>query len=98
MRKKTQSEMEVLLSAYSNYSGTKKAFCSEHEVNLHVFNYWQKKLKGTKSSPAREFIKLEVSPPAVSSALSVIYPNGNRVELSAGIDQQFLATLIRLSI
>ena len=98
MRKKTQSEMELLLSAYSNYSGTKKAFCKEQGIKLHVFNYWQKKLKETKSSPSSEFIKLEVCPSPVSSAISVIYPNGNRVELSAGLDQRLIETLIRLSI
>ena len=98
MQKKTQAEMELLLSAYANYSGTKKAFCKEQGIKLHVFNYWQKKLKGTKTSQTNEFIQLEVCAPSNSSTVSVIYPNGNRIELRGGLDQQLLATLIRLSI
>ncbi|MEM6321522.1 MAG: IS66 family transposase [Bacteroidota bacterium] len=48
MIRKTPAETRPILKAYANYSSTKKEFCQEHGIKLHVLSYWLQKSRKTK--------------------------------------------------
>ena len=98
MKQKTKAEMETILTAYANYSGTKKAFCKEYGIKGHTLYYWQRKLSSSSPKQSSDFIKLEISDGVVTESISIYYPNGNRVTLPSVIDQRLLENLIRLNI
>jgi len=45
MKQKTAEEMRSILKAYASYSGTKKGFCQEQGIKLHILSYRQTKFK-----------------------------------------------------
>ena len=100
MKQKTQSEMESVLRAYSNYKGTKKDFCKAQGIKGHTLYYWQRKLSGlsTSNSSKGDFIKLEISDSLSTEGISIHYPNGNRVSLPKRVDEGLLENLIRLGV
>lgn len=100
MKQKTQSEMEVILSAYADYDGTKKAFCKEYGIRGHTLYYWQRKLSVASSLPSskNKFIKLALTEQLPAEGISIQYPNGNRVSLPKLVDRGLLEQLIRLGL
>lgn len=100
MKQKTQSEMELVLRAYSDYKGPKKEFCKTHGIKGHTLYYWQRKLSGKSKSISRtgDFIQLDLSDNIGTEGISIHYPNGNQVSLPKIVDQGLLEALIRLGI
>ena len=99
MKQKTQAEMESILSAYTNYQGTKKAFCQEYGIKGHTLYYWQRKLSAlSPSSGKTNFIKLDLLDSVSTEGISIHYPNGNRVSLPKVVSQGLLEKLIILSV
>ena len=97
MKQKSHSEMEKVLASYSNYEGTKKAFCEEYRIKLHTFYYWQRKLRGG-SSPNKEFIKLELTTDEEIGTIQIDYPNGNRLSLPSTSSVALLQALVKTSV
>jgi len=74
------------------------AYCREHELNFHRFNYWLRKDEPVKSkkqpaTPSATFVPV-VKHPATLSGLSLSLPNGIIVQ---GIDSTNLETVKRLT-
>jgi len=60
---------------------TQVAFCREHKLNFHQFNYWLRKEEPVKArkkpvSPSSPFIPVVKQQPTVRSGLSLSLPNG----------------------
>ena len=104
MKHKTQSEMEPMVAAYAQYSGTKKSFCAEQGINPHTFYYWQRKLSEHISPPKKgnKFIALEVKGSRREDVgklgqLELVYPNGNRILLPISSSLQLIEQLVQLN-
>lgn len=97
MIRKTAAEMLPILKAYANYSGTKKDFCLEHGIKLHVLNYWLQKSRKTKKPVANKFIPLQVEKPKANAASSIelYYPNGLRLVLPTDTSLKVLQGLVK---
>jgi hypothetical protein len=78
MKQKTAREMRPLLEAYARYGGSKKAFCREHGIGVHVLDYWRRKLPGSHAEGS-SFISLEVDRLSLGgSSIELRYPSGLR--------------------
>lgn len=103
MKHKTQSEMESVVAAYAQYSGTKKSFCAEQGINPHTFYYWQRKLSTDSPTKKRnKFIALEVKGSRVGTTneygqLELVYPNGNRILLPTSSSIRLIEQLVQVS-
>ena len=96
----TIAKMRPIVAAYANYTGTKKAYCAQHDLNPHTLDYWCKRIaavdKPPKSSKQSSFI--ELAPFASStSCYTLHFPDGKRLELPLQTPIDFLAQLIQIS-
>ncbi len=93
MKQKTAQAMRPLLEGYAQYSGSKKSFCQEHGIGVHVLDYWRRKLVGSKDE-APSFIALELDRFSRGSSIELQYPSGLRavvpVETPAAVWQHLL--------
>lgn len=44
-QRNTLSQMRPIVLGYSNYAGTKKAYCAKHALNPHTLDYWRKRIE-----------------------------------------------------
>ena len=77
---------------------TQVAFCREHELKVHQFTYWKKRIVQTEAEG--KFVSLNLSsftnkqPPQPGCPLRVVVSNGLKVEVEAGFDPDLLGQLI----
>ncbi len=103
MKHKTQAEMESMVAAYAQYSGTKKSFCADQGINPHTFYYWQRKLSTDNPAKKRnKFIALEVKGGRTEKTseydqLELVYPNGNRILLPISSSFRLIEQLVQVN-
>ena len=91
-----EEKMEQMLAhvATQEQSGTsRKAYCEQHAMKLHVLNYWCAKRKGAATAINGGFAELQVGS---STALELHYPNGVRLLLPVNTALVHVAACIRL--
>jgi hypothetical protein len=89
-----RTEQMVAHVAAQEQSGTsRKAYCEQHALKLHVLNYWCAKHKRAAAAINGGFAEVQVSS---STALELHYPNGVRLLLPARTAMQHIAACIRL--
>jgi hypothetical protein len=74
---------------------TRKEFCLQHGLQLGKFTYWIARWKDDQGSESGGFVALGAARNSDSSIVSLIYPNGVRLEVSAA-DLNLLSALIAL--
>ena len=90
---------EARIKSWQNSDLSQTAYCREHELKLHQFIYWKKRVQHKNGDIA--FIPLRFSqnlPTVVNpSRIHLTTPNGYKLELSGAIDQiavrQLLSTV-----
>jgi len=99
MKQKTAKEMSAILTAYANRSGSKKEFCSEHQIAMHTLDYWRRKLSPapTNTSSTNNFVAVELDSPPIGMGYELCFPNGNRLKMSPSISMEVLHRLVKLS-
>ena len=105
------TEMRPVVEGYKNYSGTKKAYCREHNLNVQTFDYWRKRVevvdkmaaaKKTKEKSTKKpsnFIDLPSLPlPSSSSSTNYVlyFPDSKRLELPLGVSAELLIQLLKI--
>ena len=105
-------KMSPIVAAYADYNGTKKAYCAEHDLNVHTFNYWQRELnegdrmktkvvKQQQNEKSSHFIALAPPMPGIKS-LSPTYllhfPDGKRLEMPIDVPSEVLIQLLKIQI
>ena len=98
MKQKTAEEMRSILKSFSSYSGTKKEFCQEQGIKLHILSYWLQKFKKSANKPAsNKFIPLQVDRPIPikDKHIEFYYPNGLRLVLPNDTQLKVLRALIK---
>ena len=98
--------MRPLVAAYATYSGTKKAYCAQHDLNTHTFDYWRKRVAAaeaatqhppTKSPKQNSFVELPPLP--TSAALYTLHlPDGKRLELPLQTPIAILTQLLQITL
>src|SRR5690606_18185451 len=75
---------------------TRQEFCLDHVINLGKFSYWISRWKEDQSAGDSGFIPMGSPRAAGHPVLSVIYPNGVRLEVPSA-DLGLLSRLIALA-
>ena len=92
MTREERTERMLAHVAAQEQSGTsRKSYCEQHALKLHVLNYWCAKAR--KSDRATGFAPVEV---ASSVNIELRYPNGVHLLLPAGTALEQVAACIRL--
>ena len=107
MRKMNPHAFDKLHKEYKESGLSVHDFCSNQDIVVSSFYYWQRKFKKN-SEVSREFIPLVIEEPSkcispiptkeISNAnhLEFIFPNGTKLVLKENIDLNLLKTIVHL--
>ncbi|MBK1442701.1 IS66 family insertion sequence element accessory protein TnpB [Parapedobacter sp. ISTM3] len=93
--KERRDYMFALVRQWRESGLTRKEFCLQHGITLSKFGYWISRWKEDQSAVNSGFIPMGSPGIAGHSVLSVIYPNGVRLEVPSA-DLGLLSRLIAL--
>jgi len=93
--KERRDYMSTLVRQWRESGLTRNEFCQQHGVTLSKFGYWIARFKEDQSDGGGRFIPMGCSGPSGHAVLSVIYPNGVRLEVPSA-DLGLLSRLIAL--
>lgn len=88
--------MFTLVRQWRDSGLTRKEFCTQHGITLAKFGYWIARWKENESGVHDGFIPMGSAMAGNPSAISVVYPNGVRVEVPSA-DLGLLSRLIALA-
>ncbi len=93
--KERRDYMFTLVVQWRDSGLTRKEFCLQHGITLSKFGYWIARWKEGQSGGDSGFIPM--GPPGIAghSVLSLVYPNGVRLEVPSA-DLGLLSRLIAL--
>jgi hypothetical protein len=92
---KRKAYMFTLVRQWHESGLTRKEFCQQHGVSLSKFGYWIARFKEAQPGGDGSFIPMGSPGSTTHGVLSVIYPNGVRLEVPAA-DLNLLSALIAL--
>ena len=87
--------MFTLVGQWRKSGLTRKEFCEQHGITLSKFGYWISRWKEAESGGDNGFIPMDSPGTEGYPVLSVIYPNGVRLEVPSA-DPGLLSRLIAL--
>ena len=93
--KERRDYMFTLVRLWRSSGLTRNEFCLQHGIGLSKFSYWIARWKEDQSGGGDGFIPMGPPRAAGHAVLSVIYPNGVRLEVSSA-DLELLSRLIAL--
>ena len=99
MKQKTAKEMSEIITAYTNWSGSKKEFCTEHQIAVHTLDYWRRKLSPPSTHPSYShgFVPLEIASSAIDLGYELCFPNGNQLKIPSRISMEDLQRLVKIT-
>ena len=71
------------ISAWEQSGQTQKSFCAQHDLNYHRFGYWRRKYLERDSVNVQQgngFVPVRHSVDGVSAGLTLMLPNGIRIQ------------------
>lgn len=86
MKSENKSQLHIFweshINAWKETSLSQAAYCHEHELQIHRFGYWKRKLISTNVPAVSEqsFVQLSPVSYSVDSTLSLQLPNQLRIE------------------
>ena len=84
------------IAAWGESGQTQKAFCEQHELNYHRFGYWRRKFQEPKPIDSKKgFVPVRQSPGRVTMGLTLILPNGVRIQGIESTNLQVVSQLLR---
>ena len=92
--------MFPLVEAYLASAQTQIQFCQDHDLSVAVLGYWLRKYEAAAEPLAEKAPTgaawVELTPAAVSgeAALELLYPNGVRLRVPAGVEVAYVHQLI----
>ena len=99
-RREKQRYWDEHLSKWKESGLSQSAYCREHELNLHRFNYWKRRL--SPKSPSVSLVELPISMrntawlPSPSPPLCIVFGSRFRIELQTGFDPASLESVLRV--
>lgn len=94
--KERRAYMFTLVRQWRESGLTRAEFCLQHGVTLAKFGYWIARWKENESGVDHGFIPMGTAMAGNSSVISVVYPNGVRLEVPSA-DLGLLSRLIALA-
>ena len=94
--KERRDYMFTLVRQWRESGLTRKEFCLQHGITLSKFGYWIARWKADQSVEGTGFIPMVSSGSGPMAMLSVVYPNGVRLEVPSA-DLGLLSGLIALA-
>ena len=95
----TLARMRPIVAGYSTYTGTKKDYCDQFDLNIHTFDYWRKRVKELSAAkqplPASSSF-IELSPAGGSDQFTLHLPDGKRLDIPLGVPASLLHALLQL--
>ena len=88
--------MFTLVCQWRDSGLSRKEFCLQHGITLSKFSYWIARWKEDHSGVDQGFIPMDALRNTGHPVLSVVYPNGVRLEVSS-VDLGLLSRLIALA-
>ena len=88
--------MFTLVRQWRESGLTRKEFCTQHGISLAKFGYWIARWKENQSGGESGFILMDPTRPGEMPVISVVYPNGVRLEVPSA-DLGLLSRLIGLA-
>ena len=91
-----REEMALLMEEFSRSGQTQKDFSAAKGMGLHKFNYWFRKLKRERETPAG-FARVDMGAAHAgpNAQAELVFPNGIRLRVDAA-NVSLLSRLIRL--
>ena len=87
------------ISAWEQTDQTQKSFCEEHDLDYHRFGYWRRKNREQSSSEVVQqgpgFVPVRHAIDRIASGLTLILPNGIRVQGIEASNLPLLSQLLR---
>ncbi|MBK1442787.1 hypothetical protein JHJ32_22535 [Parapedobacter sp. ISTM3] len=93
--KERRDYMFTLVRQWRESGLTRQEFCLQHGITLSKFGYWISRWKADQSGGDNGFIPMGTAMLGTAPVLSVIYPNGVRLEVRSA-DLGLLSRLIAL--
>ena len=81
MKSEDTSHLQILQAhiAACRLSGlTVAAYCSQHQIKVHQYYYWQKKLQ----PPQQDSNFIKMAPVLPSVPVSIVFANGNQINFA----------------
>lgn len=94
--KERRDYMFTLVRQWRESGLTRHEFCLQHGITLAKFGYWIARWKENESGADTGFIPLGKAMAGNPSVISVVYPNGVRLEVPS-VDLGLLSRLIALA-
>ena len=94
--KERREYMFTLVRQWRDSGLTRKEFCTQHGITIAKFGYWIARWKEDQSGGGSGFIPMGSLVTGNVPAISVVYPNGVRVEVPSA-DLGLLSRLIALA-
>ena len=100
MRKSKKTAMYKLVEDWQLSGQSKSLFSKSHGIKTSIFYYWLNKYEKEKELASQvthqgKFIPLTLDSP-LTSQMSIVYPNGVKLELSGQLPTDQLIALIKL--
>ncbi|MEM6320849.1 MAG: hypothetical protein AAF960_24500 [Bacteroidota bacterium] len=105
------AQMRPIVAAYATHRGTKKAYCAQHDLPVHTFDYWRKRVaavdsaaqsKGVEPKQQSSFIQLPPMSAAclspASPAYTLHFPDGKRLDLPLPTSIDTLTHLLQITL
>lgn len=93
--KERREYMFTLVRQWRESGLTQREFCLQHGITLAKFGYWIVRWKEDQSSGGAGFIPMGSAMTGNASAISIVYPNGVRLEIPS-TDLGLVSRLIAL--
>ena len=94
--KERREYMFTLVRQWRDSGLTRKEFCTQHGITIAKFGYWIARWKEDQSGGGSGFIPMGTATAGNPSVISVVYPNGVRLEVPSA-DLGLLSRLIALA-
>ena len=80
------------LASFASEGKTVRAWCAEHEIPVHRFHYWRRRLKGPEP-PRADWMAVAVMPESTRGGITVRIA-GAAIEVHPGFDGALLRAVV----
>jgi transposase-like protein len=100
-RRRSRSEVAVLVAEYEGSGLGRQEFCRKHGLSLATLNRYRKRVPQDYTSDGTRLVAVEVAAVPqldreIASDLTVLLASGHRVEVRRGFDVSTLQELVRV--
>jgi hypothetical protein len=93
-KEEVRRHMFTMIEQWQQSGLSQKAWCRQSGMAYHVFHYWYKRYRNTKSTlQTSSFTELKVQP-AAFGFMELLFPDGKRLLFHQPVNSDFIKALI----